>query len=214
MLADAAEEISRKLSGMTMNDDYKPYVYVRGGQPCNGNQANEDIQALKNIVQYSPLVDALTQRESFVPKKLPAQKIERQTLLGPFFRISPLQGDVTTNYFSSPKTRSKGHIISAQKALGMTLQAHQTDLLDIVNHIVRASKSSRDRMLDWFALTVNANHKRRALHVDNDKVSSDGFMINVTVCLDQLCEPFMDATFSKVSSTFEQSRSDFSLIRI
>jgi ubiquitin conjugation factor E4 B len=53
-------------------------------------------------------------------------------------------------------------------------------------------------MLDWFALTVNTNHKRRALQVDSRAVSSDGFMVNVTVCLDQLCEPFMDSTFSKI----------------
>ena len=104
------------------------------------------------------------------------------------------------NYFSSPKTRDKTYIINSQKALRMTLQTHHTDLLDIVNHIIRASKKSRELMLDWFALTVNANHKRRALQVDDDTVSSDGFMINVTVCLDQLCEPFMDSTFSKVKS--------------
>ena len=53
-------------------------------------------------------------------------------------------------------------------------------------------------MLDWFAACVNANHKRRAMQVDRKTVSSDGFMININVCLDQLSEPFMDATFSKV----------------
>lgn len=153
---------------------------------------------MKNIVQYTPLVDALTQRPSFLPEAIPAQSIEHRTFLGPFFHISPLQTDVTATYFSSPKTKDKGQIITAQKALQMTLQAHQTDLLDIVNHIIRASKASRDRTLDWFALTVNANHKRRALRVDEALVSSDGFMVNVTICLDQLCDPFMDATFSKV----------------
>ena len=81
----------------------------------------------------------------------------------------------------------------------MTLQTHQTDLLDIVNHFIKTGgKESREKMLDWFALVVNANHKRRAMQVDQKLVSSDGFMINVTVCLDQLCEPFMDATFSKI----------------
>ncbi len=83
----------------------------------------------------------------------------------------------------------------------MTLQTHQTDLLDIVNQIIKKSKEAREKMLDWFALCVNANHKRRAMQVDQKSVSSDGFMINVTVCLDQLCEPFMDASFSKVSYT-------------
>ena len=81
----------------------------------------------------------------------------------------------------------------------MTLQTHQTDLLDIVNHFIKTGgKESREKMLDWFAFVVNANHKRRAMQVDQKLVSSDGFMINITVCLDQLCEPFMDATFSKI----------------
>ena len=81
----------------------------------------------------------------------------------------------------------------------MTLQTHQTDLFDIVNHFIKTGGAeSRGKMLDWFALVVNANQKRRAMQVDQRLVSSDGFMINVTVCLDQLCEPFMDATFSKI----------------
>ena len=80
----------------------------------------------------------------------------------------------------------------------MTLQTHQMDLVDIVNRIIKTGKEPRDRMLDWFALCCNVNHKRRAMQVDDRIVSSDGFMINVTVSLDQLCEPFMDATFSKI----------------
>lgn len=36
------------------------------------------------------------------------------------------------------------------------------------------------------------------MQVDPNTVSSDGFMFNITTCLDQLCEPFMDASFTKV----------------
>ena len=166
---------------MTMNDNYKPYVL-----------------ALRNLVRYPALVSAIVQSPLFLPTDVPAGSLEAATLLGPFFAISPLQGDVTVNYFSSPKTRDKGYIVNSQKALRMTLQTHQQDLLDIVKHIIQPNKEPRDKMLDWFALVVNANHKRRAMQVDQKLVSSDGFMINVTVCLDQLCEPFMDATFSKI----------------
>lgn len=109
-----------------------------------------------------------------------------------------MQDEVTANYFSSPTTRDKSYILNSQRALRLTLQTHQIDLLDIVNHIIKAGKESRDKILDWFALCVNVNHKRRALQVDKRTVSSDGFMINLTTCLDQLCEPFMDASFSKV----------------
>lgn len=181
-LVEAVEDLSHQLAKMTLNDNYKPFVL-----------------ALRNLARYPALVNAIAQSPLFLPTNVPAGSLEVATLLGPFFAISPLQGDVTVNYFSSPKTRDKGYITNSQRALRMTLETHQADLLDIVNQFIKTGgKETRDKMLDWFALVVNANHKRRAIQVDQKLVSSDGFMINVTVCLDQLCEPFMDATFSKI----------------
>lgn len=80
----------------------------------------------------------------------------------------------------------------------MMQQLLSTELLDVINFMIRASKDSRDRILDWFATAMNINHKRRAMQVDPNAVSSDGFMFNLTTCLVQLCEPFMDASFTKV----------------
>ncbi|KAI9688556.1 MAG: hypothetical protein M1822_001505 [Bathelium mastoideum] len=180
-LVGAMEQLSRDLSKMSMNDDYKPYMH-----------------ALHNFVRYPPLVVALTQSPSFLPDDLAPQDLESKTLLGPFFNLSPMQPDVATNYFSSPQTRDRAYIKNSQDALRMTLRAHQAELFDITNLIIKASKDPRERMLDWFAAVVNKNHKKRAMQVDPKTVSTDGFMVNVTITLDQLCEPFMDATFSKV----------------
>ncbi|KAL9097339.1 MAG: hypothetical protein Q9165_000766 [Trypethelium subeluteriae] len=181
VLVGAMEQVSRDLSKMSMNDNYKPYV-----------------QALHNFVRYPPLVDALTQSPSFLPDDLPPQDIENKTLLGPFFHLSPMQPEVAINYFSSPQTRDRAYIKNSQDALRMTLRTHQAELFDITNLIIKASKEPRERMLNWFAMVVNSNHKKRAMQVDPKTVSTDGFMVNVTIILDQLCEPFMDATFSKV----------------
>ncbi|KAI4183557.1 MAG: hypothetical protein L6R41_005329 [Letrouitia leprolyta] len=189
-LVNAVEHLSRQLATKTMGDDYKSYVL-----------------ALRRLLRYPPLVKAIAQSPLFLPQNSSAASLEATTLLGPFFAISPLQADITTQYFSSPKTRDRTFITNSQQSLRMALTTHQQDLLDIVNHIVKSDKSSRDRMLDWFALCVNLNHKRRAMQVDKKLVSSDGFMINVTVCLDQLCEPFMDAQFSKID------RIDFEYLR-
>ena len=156
-------------------------------------------QALRNLVRFPAIVVALSQSSYFLPARVPAQNIEKHTLLGPFFQISPLQGDVALSYFSAPKTRDRANIMNSQHALRMTLQAHHAELFDIVNQFVKAGKESRERMLDWFALCVNSNHKRRAMRPDDRYISSDGFMVIVTVCLDMLCEPFMDATFSKIN---------------
>lgn len=156
------------------------------------------MQALKLLSQFPPIVTAIAEDPLF-QMAVSAPGIEKHTLLGPFFRISPLQPEVTKEYFAAPKTMDKRHIATSQEALRLTLQTHQRDLLDIINHFVRASPTSKNRTLDWFAWIVNSNHKRRALQVDPAAVSSDGFMMNITVVLDGLCEPFMDTTFSKIS---------------
>ncbi|KAL8947616.1 MAG: hypothetical protein Q9222_006124 [Ikaeria aurantiellina] len=180
-LVAAVEDLSRQLAKMTMNDDYKAHVL-----------------ALRHLVRYPLLVKAIAASAIFAPSSTTASDLEATTLLGPFFAISPLQADITTHYFSSPKTRDRTFITNSQQALRMSLTTHQQDLFDIVDHIIRGDRQARDQMLDWFALCINTNHKRRALQVDKKLVSSDGLMINVTVCLDQLCEPFMDAQFSKI----------------
>jgi ubiquitin conjugation factor E4 B len=179
-LVGAMEDVSRRLTKVSMNGDYRPYMLV-----------------LRVFIRFPPLVAALAQSETFLPSDLEAQQIETHTFLGPFFRLSPMQGEVALNYFAGSAAQDKSLIANAQRALRMTLQTHQDELLDITNAFIK-NKESREKMLDWFALTVNKNHKRRALQVDHKVVSTDAFMVNVTVILDRLCEPFMDASFSKI----------------
>jgi ubiquitin conjugation factor E4 B len=180
-MVSAVEELSSQLSTKSMLGEER--VYVNG---------------LRNFLRFPKLVDAITQSPLFLPEGIEAQDIETKTLLGPFFRLSPMQQEVANNYFSAPKTRDRGFIANAQNAVRMTLRTHQGDLFQIADTIVKAGPVPRGRLLDWFALCVNKNHKKRAMRVDFRIVSSDGFMVNVTNILDQLCEPFMDARFSKV----------------
>lgn len=154
---------------------------------------------MRNFVRYPPLIQALVESPYFLPANTPAKQLEEDTLLGPFFRLSPMQAPVALNYFSSPKTRDRGYIANSQNALRLTLRTHQGELYEIADRFIKSSKGSRERMLDWFAMIVNTNHKRRAIRTDPRYISSDGFMTNITVCLDQLCEPFMDASFSKIN---------------
>ncbi|KAL9115398.1 MAG: hypothetical protein Q9227_000719 [Pyrenula ochraceoflavens] len=180
-LVGAVEEMSRQVARKSMDSDYRTYTGV-----------------LRNLVNYKPLAHAITQSSVFCDSSVPAANIESSTLLGPYFALSPLQAETTKQYFANPKTLDPNRIVDSQRSLRMALSAHQADLLGIVNMLVRASTDAKEKVLDWFAMTVNSNHKRRAMQVDKSTVSSDGFMINVTVILDQLCEPFMDAAFSKI----------------
>ncbi|KAK1048827.1 Ubiquitin conjugation factor E4 [Friedmanniomyces endolithicus] len=180
-LVRAAEELSTRLAGVDLLGDYRQYV---GG--------------MRNLIRYKKFADAITQSPMWAPPDIEAVNIETKTLLGPFFRLSPMQLDVARSYFSAPKTRDRGYIANAQNACRITLRTHQDELHRITDQIVRSGAGPKERMLDWFALCVNKNHKKRAMRVDYKIVSSDGFMVNVTNALDQLCEPFMDAQFGKI----------------
>ncbi|KAK5127509.1 hypothetical protein LTR85_006848 [Meristemomyces frigidus] len=180
-LVGAAEDLSRRLATIDMNGDYQ--TYVRG---------------LMNLIRYPKIVEAMTRSQMWAPLDVEPQDIETKTLLGPFFRLSPMQLEVAQSYFSAPKTRDRNFITSAQNAIRLTLRNHQLMLFQIARSIAGSGAQSKEAMLNWFALCVNKNHKKRAMRVDYKTVSGDGFMVNVTVVLDQLCEPFMDASFSKI----------------
>lgn len=180
-LVGAAEDLSRRLATVDMNGDYQ--THVRG---------------LMNLIRYPKIVDAITRSPMWAPSDIEPQDIETKTLLGPFFRLSPMQLDVAQSYFSAPKTRDRNFISSAQNAIRLTLRNHQLLLFQIARSIAASNAQCKEAMLNWFALCVNKNHKKRAMRVDYKTVSGDGFMVNVTVVLDQLSEPFMDASFSKI----------------
>ncbi|KAI9367997.1 ubiquitin elongating factor core-domain-containing protein [Aspergillus egyptiacus] len=176
----AVEEMSRELSSMSIGDDYKPYV-----------------TALRNLVRHAAIAAAITESSIFNASRDPA-RFEKETLLGPWLRLSPLQGSSTMSFFASPKTKDPGSILSAQRSVRMVQELLSSDIFDIINHMIRSSQDARNKILDWFAAALNINHKRRAMQVDPNTVSSDGFMFNLTTCLDQLCQPFMDASFTKI----------------
>jgi ubiquitin conjugation factor E4 B len=180
MLVKAVAELSTQLAQKNMNDDYQPYVV-----------------ALKNLTQFPPITKAIAESPLFT-MAVSAPNIEKMTILGPFFRISPLNPEVSTTFFGSPQTMNPNEIRIAQDALRMSLTTHQKDLFQITNAFVRASDVSKDRTLDWLAHIVNTNHMRAASRPDERKVSSDAFLYNVTVVLDCMCEPAMDSTFSRI----------------
>lgn len=177
----AIETLSARLASLTMGDDYRPYMAL-----------------MRRIVTFKPIVLALAESEYFCDKSVLAAKIETNSTLGPFFQLSPLQAKVTGQFFAGPKTMDKGRIRNAQQSMQMSLRTHQAELFDLVDPFIKASPQSREKTLDWFAHTINSNHKRQALRVDRKTVSSDGFMLNINAILDRLSEPFIDATFSKI----------------
>ncbi|KAJ6264294.1 Ubiquitin conjugation factor [Drechslerella dactyloides] len=178
---DAFKEMSVRLRDVELVDDYQTYT-----------------NALYRIVTIKPMAILFTTSPIFLPQGLRPPDLEVETLLGPYFRLSPLQGRVVEAYYPSPKTQPSSALNLASSSLRLTTQNHQEVLSAIINHLVRASAEARGRVLDFFATVLNLNSKRRALQIQENTVSSDGFLLNITAILNKLCDPFMDATYTKV----------------
>lgn len=123
---------------------------------------------------------------------------EIQTILGPIFRLSPLQDSVALNNFDRSIEKSKLQI----KQIGESLQSEHKVLLDrlffIANKIIRGSETSRTDLLQYFSTIVNKNHLRRGDHSDFKKLSSNAFMVNISLILIRLSQPFLDLGYTKI----------------
>ncbi|KAK9472807.1 ubiquitin elongating factor core-domain-containing protein [Dipodascopsis tothii] len=181
LVGPVLETLGARLRTMTMTDDYQAYF-----------------RALQALVAHKPVAALLADLPGFLPEGVTAAELELRTVLGPFFRISPVDTTVANTYFGNAKEAGSAVLASATSALSAELRTVQDNLVFVVDRVVRASPHARDRMLQYFAAAMNLNHKRRALQVDRTQVSSDAFMLNVTAVLNKLCEPFVDATFSKL----------------
>jgi ubiquitin conjugation factor E4 B len=109
-----------------MNGDYRPYMLV-----------------LRIFIRFPPLVAALAQSDSFLPPDLEAQQIETSTFLGPFFRLSPMQGDVALNYFAGSAAQDKGLIANAQRALRMPFKLIRTSCWTLPMPLLRTRSRER-----------------------------------------------------------------------
>ncbi|KAK6336050.1 hypothetical protein TWF730_003421 [Orbilia blumenaviensis] len=174
-------DMSSGLKRLELVDDYQLYT-----------------NALYRLVTIKPMAVLFTTSPNFLPSNLRPPDFEVKTLLGPYFRISPLQARVVETYFPSPKTQAPSTLNLASSSLRISIRTYQDQLSVIINHFVRASPEARGRVLDFFASVLNSNSKRRAIQVQENTVSSDGFLLNITAVLNKLCDPFMDATYTKV----------------
>ena len=177
---NAFRMLSATLGKMHMSDNYKPYMH-----------------ALGRIATLKPLAEIFVNLPEFLSNAAP-RELEQAMLMGPFFRISPVQVETSKQYFSNAKSKAATVLRDTTDTLRMASKALQEELAQIVTALCKTSEQVRSRVLDFFAIVINANKKRTAINVNHSTVASDGFMINVTAVLSRLCEPFMDSSFSKV----------------
>ncbi|KAI0333659.1 ubiquitin conjugation factor E4 [Cubamyces sp. BRFM 1775] len=171
---------------------------VQGGLSNDGWRSV--ISGLEALVSIKPIAAMVTRLPQWNPD-VPAPQFERASLLGPLLGLGVFEREwpsIAKTYFSNHETRPRGEMTSATASLRGTLKTLQSSLFQIINSIVRASPDAREAVLQYFARAVNINRKRAGMQVDPATVSSDCFMMNLQIILLMFCEPFMDATYSKM----------------
>lgn len=153
--------------------------------------------ALRTLLQQPAIATTMYQSSSFSPD-CSAPEFEFRSLLGPFFRISPIHPKVADQTFGTLTEQNASQISGGFTSLRATTAVLQSQLFDIANALVRQSVGSREALLGYFAKALNLNKKRHALQVDAATVSTDGFMVNITAVLNRFADPFI-TDISKIS---------------
>ena len=159
---------------------------------------NEKINVLVQLTSNKEVAEMFTQLPHFLPADITPSGIEMGTLLGACLHISPLKQETASHLFPDTQNTRSHNVQGIFNSIRLSLSSLQDSLFLLCNNIVRASPIARQRLLDFFAKTVNLNKKRRALQVDSATVASDGFMFNLSFVLTKFCQPFLDFQFSKI----------------
>uniref|UniRef100_A0A158R5B5 Ubiquitin conjugation factor E4 B n=1 Tax=Syphacia muris TaxID=451379 RepID=A0A158R5B5_9BILA len=153
-----------------------------------------------------PIADLLVSREDFIPKlsvEIEGREFTSLCYLGPFFAYS-IAPTVDERYSEfTPFFDCKNPPEQAQKAMLYesyltTVHTVQSNLHDIMHHLL-ANSTSRNLTLDFITALIHYNLRRRQMHPDLSKVSSDGLMINFLSVMLDLSEKI---TLDKVNTRY------------
>lgn len=155
------------------------------------------------LVGLKPVCSVFSQVAGFWPPD-PKNSLdyEHKTLLGPLFKLSPLQEAVSVSIYAPGATTV---IDSTPLEVTNQMQTTQTmfksvfdRLWFIADKLVRGSAQTRGDVMKWLADLVNASHLRTGSHANSAKLASDALMFNLSVVLVRLSLPFLGAPYLKI----------------
>lgn len=101
---EAIQDLSTRLSKLDMSSEYKPYNIVSIRKFRRSGFELTWPQALNRIISSKKLANMFIRDPMFLPSTVTGPTIETDTLLGPYFRISPCQVAYTHSYIHERST--------------------------------------------------------------------------------------------------------------
>lgn len=156
--------------------DYKPYLTL-----------------LEQLVSDKRVAASIASLDRFkIKQNYTSPNVMYDTLLGPFFCISPIDSNEVVRMFPHPDTVTPIEVERVATDIRVETKVLQDRLFYICDQFVRSSPDARIELLRYLAGILKFNHKRLALMTNREELCSDGFMLNISVVLDKLSQPFID----------------------
>eukprot|EP00977_Amphora_coffeiformis_P008858 scaffold1999_cov153-Amphora_coffeaeformis.AAC.18 len=118
--------------------------------------------------------------------------LEKHTLLGLCLRVGTPKNNPAFN-----GTNILRQSMSAMEAATNTqrgqLRVYQTACNQLLMNLIKGGPTARGRVMDWFRDALLVNVGASATRPDPSKVSSQSFLLNLSVVLMKLCEPFVNS---------------------
>ena len=160
---------------------------------------NHVLSLYELFVNFKPVAAIFTKVDGFFPNfDCPTNRIEKTTILGPILTLSPLMFNVASNNYGSSLDLSKQHISMIHESSQIEHKAVLDRLFYIMDKIIRGSVESRTDVISYWSTIVNKNHLRRGEHSEQNKLSTNSFMANISLLLIRFSQPFLDITYKKI----------------
>mmetsp|Transcript_39581 Transcript_39581/g.83197 ORF Transcript_39581/g.83197 Transcript_39581/m.83197 type:complete len:1166 (-) Transcript_39581:47-3544(-) len=119
--------------------------------------------------------------------------LERETVLGLVLRLGvPADHPSMSSSFSNPATRTRKDVSQITDGFRRQLELYQSKCNELVKTLVVAGAESRQRVIQWFIDALLLNVNADGTRPDRTKVSSEELLLNLSVVLLKLCEPFIN----------------------
>lgn len=153
-------------------------VIVRPSLPITG--ANPLQQLLANADAHRP----------YAARSGPA--LEKATILGLCLRTGvPKHNNPAFPAYSSILRQSVQVVESTMRSQRHQLAAHQQACYQFLMALLKSGPTARSMLLQWFTDALLVNLGAAALRPDQAKVSSSSLMLNTSIMLLKLCDPFV-----------------------
>ncbi|KAI3989542.1 hypothetical protein MKX01_031596 [Papaver californicum] len=157
----------------------------------------QPLKALRILLGFPNGGKALVSHPLWLPKgaDVNGRMIEKESILGSFFRISDLSDITATKHdideILCSSDASTSHTLDISlKFLRTSVNDLHNGLKDVISYLLN-SKDTRECVLEYIGDVVKKNSSRAHMQVDTATCASSGMFFNLSVVMLRLCMPFL-----------------------